>query len=171
MSILDRLERVTDAAALVGVAVILPLIGAMVFEVFSRYVLAAPTAWAFEISYMLMGTIFMLGIAFALKERQHVNVDLFTGIFPPRVNAAISLLGYALLLPCVAWLTYALSQYAIAAYRSGEVTGKSAWNPVVWPFRVVLAVGFAVFALQIVVEVVRTGRVLFGAPRVGGDAA
>ena len=41
---------------------------AMIYEVFSRYALNSPTLWAFDISYMLNGCIFLLGCAYALKE-------------------------------------------------------------------------------------------------------
>jgi TRAP-type mannitol/chloroaromatic compound transport system permease small subunit len=33
-------------------------------------------------------------------------------------------------------------------YRSGEGSGLSAWNPKIWPYRVVYVAGFALFALQ-----------------------
>ena len=36
------------------------------YEVFVRYVLRDPTAWAFDVSYMMYGTLFMMGGAYAL---------------------------------------------------------------------------------------------------------
>lgn len=163
MRVLSLIERVTDVAAFAGMAVLLPLVGTMVYEVFSRYVFSAPTMWAFEVSYMMMGAIFMFGMAYALKQRQHVSVDLIYLNLGPRTRAAIDIVGYAFLLPMVAWLTSSLTGYAIEAYRTGEVSGQSAWNPQIWPFRTIMAIGFAVFTLQILVETVRAAAVLAGA--------
>ena len=39
----------------------LPLFGAMVYEVIARYAFIAPTMWAYDISRMLAGALFMLG--------------------------------------------------------------------------------------------------------------
>jgi TRAP-type mannitol/chloroaromatic compound transport system permease small subunit len=109
---------------------------------------------------MMMAAIFMMGIAHALRQRDHVSVDLIYGMLPPRAQAAISIVGYVLLLPCVGWLTYALFHFALQAFRTGELTGQSAWNPVVWPYRAVLVLGFAVFTLQVVAELIKSARVL-----------
>jgi len=160
MRFVHALERITAVAALIGAILILPLVVAMIFEVVSRLVLGSPTAWAYEMSYMMMAAIFMMGIAYALKRRDHVSVDLLYGVLAPRQKALINIAGYVLLLPCVAWLTYALFNFALQAYRTGELTGQSAWNPVVWPYRTVLVLGFAIFALQIVAEVIKSMRVL-----------
>lgn len=154
------LERITGAAAAVGIWLILPLVGAMVFEVLSRYLFDAPTSWAYELSYMFLAAIFMMGIAYALKVRQHVNVDLIYDALGPRAKAVVNLLGYCLLLPCAAWLTYALANFALDAFRSGEQSGLSSWNPLIWPYRAVLAAGFAVFVLQILAEVIKAIRTL-----------
>ena len=161
MGMLRSIERVTDAAAIFGVLIMIPLMLAMVYEVVSRYLFNAPTIWAFEVSYMMMAAIFASGFAYALKERQHVNVDFIYGSMPPRVRAAVDIAGYILFFPSVVWLAKALFDYALRAFHSGEVSGLSAWNPVVWPVRAVLFLGFAVFALQIAVEIVRAVRTLF----------
>ena len=45
------------------------------YEVFSRYVFLAPTEWAFDASYMLYGTLFMMAGAYALSRNSHVRGD------------------------------------------------------------------------------------------------
>ena len=128
--------------------IVLPLIFAMVFEVFSRYGLHRPTAWAFELSYMMMGSIFVLGASYALAINAHVNVDFIHNILPKRVVAVIDLVGYAVLCGLATWLAIYLGNYAMEGYRSGEGSGLSAWNPQVWPYRSILCFGFTLFALQ-----------------------
>lgn len=63
MKLITSIEAITRFAGLIAALLVLPLIGALVTEVFSRYIFDSPTLWAFEISYMVMGAIFMLGLA------------------------------------------------------------------------------------------------------------
>jgi len=162
MGVIRGLERITDLLAAVGAFLVLPLIAAMVYEVFSRYVLGSPTFWSYEIGYMLMATIFMFGMAYALKTGNHVSVDFVYGRLSPRKQAIINLLGYGFLIPCLIWLSYSLFEYALRAYETGRVSGQSAWNPVVWPYRTVLFVGFSVLSLQLLIEFAKSLHALFG---------
>ena len=52
------IERITGSVGLIAAWVVVPLVGATVYEVFARYVLNAPTLWAYEVGYMAMGTNF-----------------------------------------------------------------------------------------------------------------
>jgi len=47
---------------------IFPLIGGLTYEVIARYVFDAPTKWAYDTSYMLYGSHFMLGAAYCLYK-------------------------------------------------------------------------------------------------------
>ena len=56
-------------------------------EVFKRYVLNAPTAWIFDVSNMLYGTLFMLCGAYTLAQDGHVRGDFLYGSMKPRTQA------------------------------------------------------------------------------------
>lgn len=146
-------ERWTVLLGRIGALLALPLVAAMMYEIISRQFFDAPTFWAFELAYMMMGTIFMFGIAYALKTKSHVNVDLVYHVLSPRWQGMVMLVGCIFLIPCVAWVTYALFWYFVGAYEGAERSGMSAWNPVIWPFRLVYVIGFATFLLQLVAEV------------------
>jgi TRAP-type mannitol/chloroaromatic compound transport system permease small subunit len=162
MRVINLIESVTRRAGWCGAVLIFPLIGALVYEVFSRYALGRPTMWAFEISYMVMGAIFMLGMADALRVGQHVTVDILSLQLGDRSNAFIRLAGYALLLPVLGWLVWELSKYALAAFESNERSGRSAWNPVIWPVFTVWFVGFLLLILQVVAEVLKSLAIILG---------
>ncbi|MFW5680456.1 MAG: TRAP transporter small permease subunit [Pseudomonadota bacterium] len=147
-----RLERVTDTLAGLGAVIIVPLMIAMVYEVVSRRLLEAPTAWAYEVSYMMMGTIFMFGMAYAMKQREHVTVDLFYARMSPRAQAIVDLIGLTLLLIVVVWLVFGLYDYMMRALTRGQRSGQSAWNPQIWPYRCVFVIGFVVLSLQTMLE-------------------
>jgi TRAP-type mannitol/chloroaromatic compound transport system permease small subunit len=135
-----------------------PLVAATCYEVFARYVMGAPTIWAYEIGYFLTGTHFLLGMAFTLKSDEHIRIDIFSGHFRSRTRAVIDLIGYTVTLPLMIWLSYALFQHLAQGYLRNERSGQSAMNMPVWPFRVVFLVAFALLALQILAEVIKAVR-------------
>jgi len=148
---------------MVGACLVLPLAGVMFYEVVLRFFFDLPTFWAYEFAWMLTGAHFALGIGYVLREGQHVRVDFLYARFGPRTRAAVDLFSQALFLaPLAVWLSVHLGGEAVAAWRVGEVSGESAWNPVVWPLKVAVFAGFAVFSLQVLATVLRDLRVLAG---------
>jgi TRAP-type mannitol/chloroaromatic compound transport system permease small subunit len=161
--LVEWIERVTCAFGGLGAVLVLMLILAMSYEVVMRYAFNAPTVWAYEVAAMLMGTSLLVTIAYAMVTESHVRVDFLYARAGARGQALIDLAGYLLfLLPLALWLTWGLWNYLVQAYASGETTGQSAWNPVVWPFRAAYVVGFVLFSLQIVAEILRCFLVLRG---------
>jgi TRAP-type mannitol/chloroaromatic compound transport system permease small subunit len=150
------LDRISGTSGALAAWLVIPLIAASCYEVFSRYVLGAPTLWAFEIGYMVMGTHFLVGLAYTLREREHVRVDFFYAHVSAKKRALIDAFTYvALLLPLAGWLTAALWQKVLSAYESHERTGMSAFNPVIWPFRLVMCAAFALLFLQALSELLK----------------
>lgn len=155
MKTIGLIERLTRWAGYAGALLTFPLVASLVYEVFSRYVLGRPTLWAFEVSYMVMGAIFMLGMANALRVGQHVSVDVVSQRFAPRTKALVNLVCYACFLPVLLWLVWELSFYALEAFASSERSGRSAWNPVIWPVFSVWLLGFLLLALQVMAEMLK----------------
>ncbi len=170
-TLVRSIEWLTRVFGYIAAWLVAPLIVAMVWEVFSRYALSAPTFWAYEIAYMLLGASLMLGIAFALQVRRHVRVDFLYHMLSAKKRATIDCVGYVFfLLPVVLWMSWGLWDYLVYAYVNNEVSGESAWNPVVWPLRVTFVVGFVLFALQIVAEIIKCVYVLLGRDAPGWSA-
>lgn len=155
------LDRVSGTSGAIAAWLVIPLIAASCYEVFSRYVLGAPTFWAYEVGTMVMGTHFLIGLAYTLREREHVRVDFLYAHVSPRKRALIDAFTYlALVLPVAGWLTVGLWTKVQSAYESHERTGMSAFNPVIWPFRLVMCTAFALLFLQAVAELLRAYEVL-----------
>ncbi len=156
-------DRVSGSSGHVIAWMVFPLILATCYEVFSRYVLNAPTIWAFELGYMATGTHTLIGAAYTLRERAHIRIDVAYTHFSPKLKAIIDTCGYLFLfLPVVSWLTFALWEYWIEAYVWGELSGQSAWNPPIWPFRFAFFLGFALLWLQGLAELIKCIRFLTG---------
>jgi len=75
------------------------LVVAMLYEVLARYVFNAPTLWAFDISYMLNGSIFILGAAFALQQDAHVRIDFLNLNFFPYQFLPLLIVDYSFFIP------------------------------------------------------------------------
>jgi TRAP-type mannitol/chloroaromatic compound transport system permease small subunit len=161
--VIRSIELLTTIVGNVGAWVMVPLVLSMVYEVAARHVFNAPTMWAYELGYMLAGSSYMFGIAYCLKQGAHIRVDFIYGQLSLKKRAAIDVAGYlVLLMPGLLWLDFGLFEYATEAYEYGEVTGESAWNPLVWPFRTVWVIGFFVFTLQVVAEMLKGALILMG---------
>lgn len=157
------IDRLSGSTGVIGAWLVVPLIAATCYEVFSRYALNAPTIWAFELGYMLTGANFLIGTAYTLRERGHIRIDILYNHLPARTRAVIDVVGYVFLfLPAAMWLDIALWKYALSAFKSQELSGQSAWNPVIWPFRLVFFSGFLLLTLQGIAELIRASRYLSG---------
>ena len=162
LALIKNIERATGSVGIFASFAIVPLVLATCYEVISRYVLDSPTIWAYEVGYILTGSHFLLGMAYTLKKGEHIRIDVFSAAFSQRTRAIIDLVGYAVTLPLMLWLTYALFGHLATGYLRNEHSGQSAMNLPVWPFRIVFLVAFSLFALQILAEVLKTLRRLDG---------
>ena len=155
-------EWYTRLFGYIGAFIISALIIAMVYEVVSRYFFGAPTKWAFEMAYMLMGTSFMFGLAYCMQMGRHIRVDFVYDHVSLKKRQVIDLVGYVFLVPMLLWLTWGLWEYFSEAYRVDETSGESAWNPIIWPFKFSLVIGIVLLFLQTVVQIVRAIMILAG---------
>lgn len=154
--ILKTIDGLSDILGFLGRLAIFALIIAMLYEVVARYVFGAPTLWSFDISYMLNGSIFLLGAGYALRTDVHVRIDFLSQKLPKRaqrvLNGAVYLLIMAPITGTFAWVA---STKALKAFKSGEVESVSPWAPLVWPFYAIIAIGLVAFALQFIAEALK----------------
>ena len=161
--VIRAIEGLTKAFGYIGAWIIGPLIMAMVYEVIARKFFDAPTFWAYEMSYMLMGASFMFGIAYCLQMRRHIRVDFFYDHVSLKKQSLIDMVGYTVLvLPATVLVLNGVWDYLLYAYEHQELSGESAWNPLVWPFRTTFVVGFSLLILQTIAEILKCVLVLMG---------
>jgi TRAP-type mannitol/chloroaromatic compound transport system permease small subunit len=126
------------------------------WEVFSRYVLDAPRAWAFDAMIMLYGTMFMMAGAYTLAKNGHVRGDVLYGFFQPRTQATIDLILYIVFfLPGVIALTYAGYFYAAESWRINEHSTITYEGPPIYPFKTAIPLAGAILLVQGIVEIIR----------------
>ena len=126
------------------------------YEVFVRYVLRDPTAWAFDISYMMYGTLFMMAGAYTLSRDGHVRGDVIYRLWKPRTQAKVELVLYFLFFfPGVLALVFAGYEYASESLFYKEVSVMSPANVPIFQFKFVIPAAGALLCLQGVAQVCR----------------
>ena len=126
------------------------------WEVFSRYVLSTPHAWAFDVMLMCYGTMFMMAGAYTLSKNGHVRGDVLYGFFPPRLQAALDLALYVVFfIPGVVALAYAGYTYAADSWAIQEHSSVTADGPPIYPFKTIIPIAGAFLLMQGIVEIIR----------------
>jgi TRAP-type mannitol/chloroaromatic compound transport system permease small subunit len=135
----------------------LPLMFAMVYEVFARYLFTAPTLWAYDISRMIYGAMFVLGAAYALSKGVHIRSDFLYRKWSPqtqgKVDSALYLFCYFPAMVIVLWVS---SQWAWVSVVRGERGTDTAWMPLLGPLKSALPIGIAFLIVQGVSELLKS---------------
>jgi TRAP-type mannitol/chloroaromatic compound transport system permease small subunit len=126
------------------------------WEVFSRYVVSNPHAYAFDTMIMMYGTVFMMAGAYTLSKNGHVRGDVLYGFFPPRLQAGLDLVLYVVFfIPGVVALAYAGFIYAGESWAINEHSNVTADGPPIYPFKTIIPIAGVILLLQGIVEIVR----------------
>jgi TRAP-type mannitol/chloroaromatic compound transport system permease small subunit len=135
---------------------ILAMTLAIAYEVFSRYVFSAPTAWAYDVSYMLYGTLFMMAGPYALSRNGHVRGDFLYRKWPPRVQALVDLTLYVLFFfAAILAMIYSGWNFFRLSWMFNEHSSFSPDGPPLWPFKALIPLVGVLMLLQGLAESVR----------------
>jgi TRAP-type mannitol/chloroaromatic compound transport system permease small subunit len=132
------------------------LTGVVCYEVFSRYVLGVPTDWAFDASYILYGTLFMMAGAYTLARNGHVRGDFLYTKWAPTRQARVDLTLYIVFFfPGILALIYSGWGFAKLSWLLNERSSFSPNGPIIWPFKFLIPVTGVLMLLQGMVECIR----------------
>jgi TRAP-type mannitol/chloroaromatic compound transport system permease small subunit len=157
VKVIRRIDSFTERSGKILAWLCFPLILALVYEVTARYVFKAPTEWAYDVTYMLYGTIFMLGASFTLLKKAHIRTDLFYNKWTPRTQGLIDTVMYLLFyFPGIIFFLVAGYDYAAHSWVTGEHTSLSPWRPIIYPFKAVIPVTAFLLLVQGVSELLKS---------------
>ncbi|HQZ46246.1 MAG TPA: TRAP transporter small permease subunit [Usitatibacteraceae bacterium] len=126
------------------------------YEVFVRYVLKDPTSWAFDMSYILYGALFLMSGAYALSRNAHVRGDVFYRLLAPRKQAGLELVLYFIFFfPGVTSLMIAGYGYAHDSFGYREVSVNSPVGVPIWQLKALIPAAGAMLFLQGIAQVIR----------------
>jgi TRAP-type mannitol/chloroaromatic compound transport system permease large subunit/TRAP-type mannitol/chloroaromatic compound transport system permease small subunit len=144
---------------------IIPLIAVVVIEVFSRNTFSimanngwgdlartlglGPTVFAYDISRMVAGVLFMAAAGYGLMRGVHIRADFLYRNWSDKTQATVDAVLYlALFLPSMALFTWVSAKFFMVAYLTGETAFDSTWSPALWPARIAMPIGGALLFLQ-----------------------
>jgi len=143
------IDTFTDLTGSIFAWMAIPLVGAVAFEVISRYAFNAPTIWSFDVTYMLYGALFMLGAAYALHKGAHIRTDFFWESFSPRTKGLIDSISYVVFFfPSFIALAVLSWHEAEYAFRINETSDQTPWRPILWPFKAVIPAACVLLLIQ-----------------------
>ena len=126
------------------------------YEVFVRYALNDPTSFAYDLSYMMYGTLFMMAGAYTLSRDGHVRGDVFYRLWPVRTQAKIELVLYGLFFfPGILALMIAGFDYASESWFYKEVSSASPANIPIFQLKAVIPAAASLLFLQGLAQVCR----------------
>ncbi len=138
-------------AVLSGIAIAVAGV-VLTWEVAGRYFFAVPSDWQDELStFLLIGATFA-SAAWVQARRGHVAIDALAAILPPAADRVRRWLADVLSFVFVsffAWKSFALLAEAL---EDGQTT-PSAWGPPLWIPYSCMAIGMALLAVQLLLQV------------------
>ena len=135
---------------------ILILTLSVTYEVFVRYVLNAPTVWAFDMMVQMYGALFLMAGPYALAQDAHVRGDVLYRLFPFKVQARIDLILYIFFFfPGMLALFYFGYEIASDSWRYKEVSWNSPARIQIYFFKSLIPLAGGLLILQGISESMR----------------
>ena len=162
---LRLIERISQAAAILGGLAIIGVAVVVCVEVMLRSVFSIGLSAATELSSYVLAVTSAWAFSYALLRRVHVRVDALIRLFPQRVIAWLDLL--ALLALC--WLASMMLWYGASVFSFSFAKGSTAMTPLQTPLWIpqgLWLLGLGLFFITCVVMIIAVGRCL-----IKGDAA
>ena len=156
--ILDRINKEWGIFIGYGVLVIMLI---TVYEVFMRYVLNNPTIWAHETASMLLGVYLILGGGYTFIRGafpRHIKMDVIFTRYSPRTKAIVELIGLLTFFLYVGVLFWLSTKGMLRSIAIDEHT-MSVWRPPIWPVKICIPVGTAMFLIMGVVKFTRNLKI------------
>jgi len=135
----------------------LPLMGAMMYEVTARYLFTAPTMWAYDISRMLYGALFVLGAGYALSKGVHIRSDFLYRNWSVRTQGRVDAVLYLLFFfPSMLIFLWVAGNWAGISVTRGERGMDTAWMPLLGPIKSCLPIAVVFLLIQGVSELLKS---------------
>lgn len=155
--LVNAIDRFTDTTGGWFAWIMVPLTLTVAYEVFARYFFNAPTIWAYDIIYMLYGSVFMLGSAYALHKGAHIRTDFLWDKFSIRKKGMIDTIAYIVFFfPALTVFMYVSGAEALYSISINETSESTSWKPVLWPLKTVVPVTCLLLLIQGVSETIKS---------------
>jgi len=126
------------------------------YEVLVRYAFNAPTPWSLDVSFIMYGTLFMMGGAYTLSRGGHVRGDFIYRLWRPRLQASVDLVLYILFFfPGIIALVLSGYKYSSRSWGYTEVSINSPAGIPIFQFKSVMVAAGILLLIQGLAQVFR----------------
>lgn len=154
---ITRIDAMSRAVGHIVCWLVVPTFLAMVYEIVARKLFVAPTIWAYDISRMFYGALFMLGAAYGLLRGIHIRADfLYRNLSARRQGWIDATLYIVFFFPSMILFLYVSGEYAFEAWERMERIDETPWQPLAAPIRTVLFVSVLFLMVQGVSETLKS---------------
>ena len=131
------------------------------YEVFVRYVLNAPTVWAFDMMVQMYGALFLMAGPYALAQDAHVRGDVLYRLFSVRWQARVDFVLYFLFFfPGMLALFWYGAEIASDSWRYKEVSWNSPARIQIYFFKTLIPIAGVLLIIQGVGECLRCWKAM-----------
>ena len=155
--LVNAIDKFTDTTGTWISWLAVPLVAAVTYEVVARYAFDAPTIWSFDVTFMLYGTLFMLGSAYALHKGAHIRTDFFFERWSTKTKGIIDSVAYLVFFfPSLIVFFFVSWNEGWYAYTINETSEQTPWRPILWPFKMVVPATCLLLLIQGVSETIKS---------------
>ena len=162
-NIMGPLKKIPEVIPQIGIApcfgAILIMIAIIFIGVVMRYALGNPLPFVDEYSGYLLALIIMFGLAYGVKTKAHVSVDILLKLLPRRAVNYLETIHLIIALGFVIVILYGTTLLTVDSF----VTGRLAWSSVetpLWMVQWVMPVGLTFFAIVLIAAIATRIRLL-----------
>jgi tripartite ATP-independent transporter DctM subunit len=147
--IIDHLSRYSGIS--ISVLIVVAAF-ATLWEVGSRYILHAPTDWAFEVVMTLIAASWMFSAGYITLNKGHIRISVLSDIAPPRIQQCLEIFGMVVGILALFLLLSDASFRAYGAIAKLDRTGSAFNSPLPTLTSAFLAFGAALYLMQLMVN-------------------
>ena len=166
MKFLDRVEKISEWTGKCASWLTVALMLTISYDVLMRYGFNAPTEWSYDISYMLGGSLYLLGMAWVIRDDGNIRVDIISSRFSKKTQLIINLFFTVVLFFPMAIMLFKTSlDRTLFSWRILEKASYTIWYPPIYPLRTIMTFAFLIWLLQGVATFISNIRKLIGEER------
>jgi TRAP-type mannitol/chloroaromatic compound transport system permease small subunit len=149
------IDRVAIFVGRVTMMLVLLMASVMMYEVFLRYVLEAPTLWANELTLWLAGFVFLCSGFYAMQQRSHIRIFIIYEIMPRWVQRVCDIISTILICTFAFFLVFgSYKQVFIKKFYQWEMFGTAFDPPIPATIQPMILIIVTLIAIQSVINLI-----------------
>lgn len=126
----------------------LVIVALMACNVLLRYLFHTGSVWAQELEWHLLAPLILFGMSYALRDGEHVRVDVLYAGFSERNKLVVDLISAALCIAISLLIIWLSIKYVHQSWVIDEKSSDPGGLPARWALKALIPVGFALLILQ-----------------------